>query len=51
MPVHADSNLNLAKGATRANLAIVKPGDDGRVRRGGAVDAAVARAADACHRR
>ena len=26
------SNLNLTKGATRANLAIVKPGDDGRVR-------------------
>ena len=26
------SNLNLGKGATRANLAIVKPGDDGRVR-------------------
>lgn len=26
------SNLNLIKGATRANLAIVKPGDDGRVR-------------------
>jgi hypothetical protein len=26
------SNLNLARGATRANLAIVKPGDDGRVR-------------------
>jgi hypothetical protein len=26
------SNLNLVKGATRANLAIVKPGDDGRVR-------------------
>ena len=26
------SNLNPAKGATRANLAIVKPGDDGRVR-------------------
>jgi Tol biopolymer transport system component len=26
------SNLNLVRGATRANLAIVKPGDDGRVR-------------------
>jgi hypothetical protein len=26
------SNLNPAKGATRANLANVKPGDDGRVR-------------------
>jgi hypothetical protein len=26
------SNLNPARGATRANLAIVKPGDDGRVR-------------------
>lgn len=26
------SNLNLTRGATRANLAIVKPGDDGRVR-------------------
>jgi hypothetical protein len=26
------SNLNVAPGATRANLAIVKPGDDGRVR-------------------
>jgi Tol biopolymer transport system component len=26
------SNLNLARGAVRANLAIVKPGDDGRVR-------------------
>lgn len=26
------SNLNLTPGATRANLAIVKPGDDGRVR-------------------
>ena len=26
------SNLNPTKGATRANLAIVKPGDDGRVR-------------------
>jgi hypothetical protein len=26
------SNLNLTKGSTRANLAIVKPGDDGRVR-------------------
>lgn len=26
------SNLNLTKGATRANLTIVKPGDDGRVR-------------------
>ena len=26
------SNLNLTKGATRANLAIVKPGDSGRVR-------------------
>ena len=26
------SNLNVVKGATRANLAIVKPGDDGRVR-------------------
>jgi hypothetical protein len=26
------SNLNLLRGATRANLAIVKPGDDGRVR-------------------
>ncbi|GAC1441921.1 MAG: hypothetical protein NVSMB55_11070 [Mycobacteriales bacterium] len=28
------SNLNLVKGATRANLAIVKPGDSGRVRIG-----------------
>ncbi len=26
------SNLNVVKGATRANLAIVKPGDDGRIR-------------------
>jgi hypothetical protein len=26
------SNLNLTKGATRANLAIVKPGGDGRIR-------------------
>jgi hypothetical protein len=26
------SNLNLAKGGTRANLAIVKPGVEGRVR-------------------
>ena len=26
------SNLNLTRGVTRANLAIVKPGDDGRVR-------------------
>jgi hypothetical protein len=26
------SNLNLVKGLTRANLAIVKPGDDGRIR-------------------
>ena len=26
------SNLNLVRGATRANLSIVKPGDDGRVR-------------------
>ncbi|MEO6205709.1 MAG: hypothetical protein ABIO67_10045, partial [Mycobacteriales bacterium] len=26
------SNLNVVKGLTRANLAIVKPGDDGRVR-------------------
>jgi hypothetical protein len=26
------SNLNLLRGATRANLAIVKPGDDGRIR-------------------
>lgn len=34
------SNLNLVKGATRANLAIVKPGNDGRVRllnRGGSL--------------
>jgi Tol biopolymer transport system component len=34
------SNLNLTRGATRANLAIVKPGSDGRVRirnEGGAV--------------
>jgi Tol biopolymer transport system component len=31
-PVPTVSNLNLVRAATRANLAIVKPGDDGRVR-------------------